>query len=279
LRHLHDVVSIQARIGDKAVVREWFTCGGLHEREFEPIDRHGLVTPAQQHIIDVPIQPHCRAAAIPTTAFKRGDPVVGLPKRQPLIECGMGVGLAHQEEVQALLAGQGTTWLFAGEISAQQGHLIRRHGWGMGGQPPCARSLCAVLFVMPVLRHDGLGGQGEDLGASWAHADGGDGRVIIEGGAVRELTGETVGAMDGLRRKIIGPIECDQQLLPKDAKGVQHMVLFQAREDRKEHRIEGARRERIEQGADLIVTRNLCHAQQGLGVVATFGVLQPALVL
>jgi predicted ATPase len=34
-----------------------------------------------------------------------------------------------------------------------------------------------------------------------------------------------------------------------------------------------------EQGTDLIVTRNLCHAQQGLGVITTLGVLQPALVL
>ena len=85
--------------------------------------------------------------------------------------------------------------------------------------------------------------------------------------------------MDGLRRKVIGPIACDQPLIPKDAPGVQHMVLFKALEDLNEHRLQGARRERIEQGADLIVTRNVCHAPQGLGVVATLGVLQPALVL
>jgi hypothetical protein len=39
------------------------------------------------------------------------------------------------------------------------------------------------------------------------------------------------------------------------------------------------RRERIEQGADLIVTGNLRNTKQGLGVSATFGVLQPALIL
>ena len=37
--------------------------------------------------------------------------------------------------------------------------------------------------------------------------------------------------------------------------------------------------ERIEQGADLIVTGNLLNAKQGLGVIVPFGVLQPALVL
>src|SRR5713101_9561353 len=53
----------------------------------------------------------------------------------------------------------------------------------------------------------------------------------LPGVAIRELTGETVLAMDGLRCKIVGPIECDQQLIPKDAKGVQHPVLFKALED------------------------------------------------
>ena len=103
--------------------------------------------------------------------------------------------------------------------------------------------------------------------------------MLREGVAVREVPGETGVAMNGLRGKVSGPIEGDQQLIPQDAKGVQHLVLCKAREDLKEHRLQVARRERIEQGADLIVTRHLCHAQQGLGVVATLGVLQPALVL
>ena len=278
LRNVHNMVSRQAMIGDKMVVRELFTRGGTHDHELEPIDRHGIVTTAQQPVIAIPIPHHVREAAMPTAAFKLGDTVVGVPKRQPLIERGMGVGLAHQDAVKALLAGSGTKRLLAGEIIAEQGHLRRRHGWGMGGQPPFARCLCAVLLVMPVLRHDVRGGQGDDGGASWAHDDGGDCRVIREGVAIRELTGETVLAMDGLRRKIIGPIACDQPLIPKDAKGVQHPVLFTALEDRNAHRIEGARRERIEQGAHRIVTGNLCHAQQGLGVTVTFGVLQPALV-
>jgi hypothetical protein len=56
-------------------------------------------------------------------------------------------------------------------------------------------------------------------------------------------------------------------------------VRLKTREDLHEHRIEVARRERIEQGADLIVTRNLRHTKQGLDVVVPFGVLQAALVL
>src|SRR5216683_1927248 len=82
---------------------------------------------------------------------------------------------------------------------------MRRHGLGIFADPPFACLLFAVLFGLPVLRHDVLGGQGDDGGASWAYDDGGDCRVIIEGVAIRELTGETVLAMDGLRRKIVGP--------------------------------------------------------------------------
>jgi hypothetical protein len=57
------------------------------------------------------------------------------------------------------------------------------------------------------------------------------------------------------------------------------VVLLKPHEDLHKHRIKVARRERIEQGADLIVTGNLRNAKQGLGVIATFGVLQPALIL
>src|SRR5215468_1128672 len=70
LRHRRDVVSSQAMIGDKAVVIELFTCGGIDARELEPIDRHGIVTPSQQHSIDVPIPHHFRETTIPTTMFK-----------------------------------------------------------------------------------------------------------------------------------------------------------------------------------------------------------------
>jgi hypothetical protein len=49
--------------------------------------------------------------------------------------------------------------------------------------------------------------------------------------------------------------------------------------DLNKHRIKVARRDRIEQCADLIVTGNLLYAEQGLGVILPFGMLQPALVL
>jgi hypothetical protein len=57
------------------------------------------------------------------------------------------------------------------------------------------------------------------------------------------------------------------------------VVLLKAREDLHKHRIEVARRERIKQGADLIVTGNLRDAKQRLSIIVSLGVLQSALVV
>jgi hypothetical protein len=59
----------------------------------------------------------------------------------------------------------------------------------------------------------------------------------------------------------------------------QHAVLLQSLKDLDKHRIKSARRERIEEFSDLIVTGNLRHIEQGLGVIVPFGVLKPTLVL
>ena len=67
-------------------------------------------------------------------------------------------------------------------------------------------------------------------------------------------------------------------MIPKHTKGVSHAVLLKAVADLHQHRFEGARRERIEQRADLIVTGDLLDAKQRLGVIVPFGVLPSALV-
>jgi hypothetical protein len=274
-----DVVRTQAMIGDTAVVIPWFACFGIDHCALEPMDRQGIVTPTQEDVIDVTIHRHCRAAAVPTPSFPLGHPVVGLPACPPLIELGMGIRLARQDAMQALLLGQRTKRLLAVAIIAPYGHLMWRHGLGLVAEPPFARLLFAVLFGLPVLWHEVLGGQGDDVGAAWAHDDGGDRGVIIEGVTVRELPGETVRAMDGLGRKVGCAIECDSQVITQHTKVVEAAVLLETLEDFLKHGIEVARRDRIKQRADLIVTGDLFDAQQCLGVIAPFGVLQSALVL
>src|SRR6516165_11911670 len=95
-------------------------------------------TITQTHVINVPIQLHFREAAIPMAPFQGSKPVVGLPKRQPLRERGMGVRLARQDEVKALLQGQRTKRLLTVEIIAQYGHLMRRDDLGIFADPSFA---------------------------------------------------------------------------------------------------------------------------------------------
>src|SRR2546422_3576804 len=103
--------------------------------------------------------------------------------------------------------------------------------------------------------------------------------MIVEGLAIGALPGETVGAMNGFGRKVVGAVQGHQELVAKEPKLGQQAALFKAFKDLNKHRIKVARRDRIEQCADLIVTGNLLHAEQGLGVILPFGMLQPALVL
>ena len=113
-----------------------------------------------------------------------------------------------------------------------------RHLFGMFVQPALACGSFTVLFDMPVLRHDVLWRQGNDLRVSRAHKHRGDGRMIIEGVAIAELTGETVWTMNGLGRKVSGAIEGYQQLIAKNAQRRQHTTLFKALKDLNKHRIE-----------------------------------------
>src|SRR6516162_1378021 len=110
--------------------------------------------------------------------FQGSKPVVGLPKRQPLRERGMGVRLARQDEVKALLQGQRTKRLLTVEIIAQYGHLMRRDDLGIFADPSFACLLFAILLGLSILRHDVLGGQGDDFTAAWADNDRGDDWVI-----------------------------------------------------------------------------------------------------
>ena len=51
LGHRHNVRGSQAMIGDPAIVIELFARFGIDDRKLEPIDRHGIVTPAQELLV------------------------------------------------------------------------------------------------------------------------------------------------------------------------------------------------------------------------------------
>ena len=243
------------------------------------MDRQGIGAPSQQHVVDGAHQRHFREATIPAASFTLGHTAGGLPQRQALRELGRGVGLARQDAVATVVEDQRTKGLVAGEIITQEGDAMGRHPCRMFGEPACARRPFTVLFGMPVLRHDVLGGQGDNLRRSRADDHRGDGGVLREGVTIGALAGETVGAMNGWGRKGVGTIQGHQELGVKVAKRRQPAVLFQARKESQKHRIETARSDWIKPLAELIITRNLLHTQQGVDVLGAFGLLQGALVV
>ena len=94
-----DVVRAQAMIGDKAVVIQLFARFSIDYCDLEPIDRQGSVTPTQEDVVNIAHQRCFRVAPIPLASFVRGHATRGLPEGQALVELGMGVRLARQDEV------------------------------------------------------------------------------------------------------------------------------------------------------------------------------------
>ena len=70
---------------------ELFSRGGVHHRELKPIDGQGFLPIEKEHVIKQAIHGHFSKAAIPVPAFTRGEPVVGLPKGDTLVQLGMGL--------------------------------------------------------------------------------------------------------------------------------------------------------------------------------------------
>jgi hypothetical protein len=85
--------------------------------------------------------------------------------------------------------------------------------------------------------------------------------------------------MDRLGRDIGRAIKGHEKLIPKDAETVAQVVLCQALQDLKNDGGDMARGNRIEEGADRVVTGHLLDAKQGLGVMASCAGLESALVL
>src|SRR6266699_5769760 len=123
---------------------------GLEHGDLNPIDRERLLTVLKQHIIDEAIERHFCHRTIPAALFTLHHDLLGLPKGQPFIKLGMRVRLTHQDKVETMVESQGTKRLFAVEIIAQQGYVMRDEGCRMVRDPPFASGLLTVLFCMTV---------------------------------------------------------------------------------------------------------------------------------
>jgi hypothetical protein len=95
---------------------------------------------------------------------------------------------------------------------------------------------------------------------------------------MRALTRETVGALDGSGGKGGRTIQCHQELIPEDPETVEQVMLGKALKDGNKDGGEMAWGDRIEEGADVIITGNLRDAKQRVGVLAALVFLEPTLV-
>jgi hypothetical protein len=93
------------------------------------------------------------------------------------------------------------------ERVAKQGRALGGSLGGMLAQPAFPRRARAILFGLPVLRHDVLWGERHDLRLSRADDHRGEGRVRVEGLPMGALTGETLEARHRCGRQGGGTIQ------------------------------------------------------------------------
>jgi hypothetical protein len=79
--------------------------------------------------------------------------------------------------------------------------------------------------------------------------------------------------------KVLRAIERDEPLMVQNAQRLQQVLLLKVRKDLDKDRGEMLGRDGIEEVADLIVTRYLLHAEEGLSIIVSLTLFEPALVL
>ena len=155
---------------------------------------------------------------------------------------------------------------------------MRDQGRRMVRPPPFACGWLTVLFLMPILRHDVCGREGDDLGVARADDDRRNGRMVIQGVPVGELTRETVWTMEGLGGKVLRAIKSHAPLMVQNAEGVSQVLLLQVGKDLEKDGVEIAWRNRIEERADVIVARDRLNTEERLRVILSLAVVALALV-
>jgi len=100
------------------------------------------------------------------------------------------------------------------QIIAQEGHAALGIERAIFLDPTLGSIQLAVLFFVPILRHNELRLQGQHVGITRLHDDRRQNAVEIAQRTIIQNPGIAVVAVDLLRREIFGTIDCDQQLIP-----------------------------------------------------------------
>lgn len=244
-----------------------------------PIDLQRPVGVAQGNGLRKAIGVDLVALAGPACVHHGVDGAATLQMRDPVGHRGVRGRLADQDETQPQ-GRQGTAKrLVAVAIVAEHGRLQVAEVRAVPGQPALGGIDLAVLCLGTVLGSPERRGQRDDLVAAWPHQHRGHRRVDIRHLAVGVSARRTVFTVDARRRKILGPIQSEQQRVADRAVGIDHARLLQHTEEISIHRLHRAGWGRVEQVANVIVRGNLMGTEQGPGVIFPARLLQAALVL
>jgi len=159
-------------IGDESVVVEFFTCDFAGDGQFTPVDVERLGWLPQGDVGDETISPVLVPLTGPDTLLALGHRAELVQQGDLLVQGGMRIGLAGQDEVQVMLQEQFTERLVTVQVVGQDCHLPSCETNGVAQNPTVGGIAFAILFVGPLLGDDELRFQHQHFLFAWLRQDG-----------------------------------------------------------------------------------------------------------
>lgn len=185
---------------------------------------------------------------------------------------------ADKQEVAARGAHRLAQWLAGEQVIAQVDRVPPLRAAAMGGQPAAGRCGFTVLFVMTILRRDELRRQRQDHVVSRGDQRGGHHGMEGFARPIAAHPRRTTLAVDGVGTERLGAVEGNQHMTAQTPEPVQALVTVQFAEHRREDRMQARRGHRVQQVANMVVARDLCHPEQRLSIRTPVSVLQLPLI-
>ena len=192
----------------------------------------------------------------------------------------VAAGLTDEEEVRAELGDEGAEGLAAVQIVAEQDRPVGEQSGDVGGQPALGSVALAILLAL-VFGPVGPVGGGVVLGLHEQRQEREDAVVAVgdDGGrehGMEELLGFVLAdmarrallAMDGVRAMELDSVEGDEEAAVEAQEGLEAPLVADGVEAEGEEVGEEGGVETVEQIPNLIVTRDLADAEEGVAVGA-----------
>lgn len=241
-----DSLGGQVMVGDKGMVIEDFAGRFMGNGQVAPVDQQGLLASPQGQFVEIAITPHFAIATVPQAKRAGWQPSQAVDGCHPLVQRGVGIGLANEDEVEFRSQQRGPKRLMGVQVIAQRRDSFARQMGAMACQPAPGRVEFTVLFLRPILGEDKLWRHGNDLPLGWS----GNHRSEHAVGVSDPPTGlaylEAVGAVNRGRGKVLRPVEDTQQVVVEVAKCLQLAGLLEQVEGTPEDRRQIAGLKRVQ---------------------------------